>query len=255
MIVQALLLGLVTAFGYADDFFGASMLQRPIVLAPLVGLILGDFQQGIIIGANLELIWMGVVIVGAAIPMDIKTGSVLGTAFAIMSGSGTEVALALAVPISLLAQIVENGMYVLRAGFIHKADRYAEEGDCGKIERLHIGSFLLIIVAMGAITTVSILLGADVMNGFIDKIPPIILDALQAASSLLPALGFALLMSLIITKKLAAFYFLGFIAAVYGNIPVIAVAGIGVIIAIILHNFGNYNDKKYDEDEEDEDDE
>ena len=33
-------------------------LNRPIVVAPLVGLLLGDFQTGIIMGASLEAIFM-----------------------------------------------------------------------------------------------------------------------------------------------------------------------------------------------------
>jgi PTS system mannose-specific IID component len=46
-------------FGHMEDFLGASLLSRPLVLAPLVGLVLGDIKQGIIIGATLELIFMG----------------------------------------------------------------------------------------------------------------------------------------------------------------------------------------------------
>lgn len=39
-------------------------LNRPIVVAPLVGLLLGDFQTGIIMGASLEAIFMGISAVG-----------------------------------------------------------------------------------------------------------------------------------------------------------------------------------------------
>ena len=43
-------------------------LNRPIVVAPLVGLLLGDFQTGIIMGASLEAIFMGISAVGGSIP-------------------------------------------------------------------------------------------------------------------------------------------------------------------------------------------
>lgn len=43
-------------------------LNRPIVVAPLVGLLLGDFQTGIIMGASLEAIFMGISAVGGSVP-------------------------------------------------------------------------------------------------------------------------------------------------------------------------------------------
>ena len=96
-----LLITLIIFFGHSEDLLGTTLLSRPLVLGPLVGLVLGDLQQGVIIGASLELIFMGNIKVGAAIPPDVVTGGVLGTAFAIMSGKGTGIALALAIPISI----------------------------------------------------------------------------------------------------------------------------------------------------------
>ncbi len=61
-------------------------------------------MRGILIGATLELIFLGNVAIGAAHPPDIVTGSVLATAFSIMSGRGPEAALTIAIPVSMLAQ-------------------------------------------------------------------------------------------------------------------------------------------------------
>ena len=88
MFVQALLVALVAAFGSLDTALGTSMLQRPIVLGPLVGIVLGDVQTGLIIGANLELLFMGAISIGAFIPPDVVTAGTLATAFAISTGSG-----------------------------------------------------------------------------------------------------------------------------------------------------------------------
>jgi len=101
-----LFITLIIVFGHCEDFLGTTLLSRPLVLGPLVGLALGDLHQGILIGASLELIFMGNIKVGAAIPPDVVTGGVLGTAFAILSGKGAAIALALAVPISILAEML-----------------------------------------------------------------------------------------------------------------------------------------------------
>src|SRR5690349_15287409 len=126
MTLAIILITLIAMFGHAEDFLGTVLLNRPLVLGPLVGLALGDFSQGLVIGATLELIFMGNIKVGAAIPPDVITGGVLGTAFAIMSGKGPAVALALAVPISILAEMVVSGLFIFRSGFNKKFNECAE---------------------------------------------------------------------------------------------------------------------------------
>lgn len=85
MVVQALLLGILAGFGIWDGrVAGQTMFERPIVLGPIVGLILGDVQTGIIMGASVELVMMGVVGIGAAVPPDVVCGGILSTAFAIL---------------------------------------------------------------------------------------------------------------------------------------------------------------------------
>ena len=46
------------------ELIGFTMLNRPIVIGPLVGLFLGDLHTGVIIGASLEAVFMGVVNIG-----------------------------------------------------------------------------------------------------------------------------------------------------------------------------------------------
>ena len=48
------------------ELIGFTMLNRPIVIGPLVGLLLGDLHTGVIIGASLEAVFMGVVNIGGA---------------------------------------------------------------------------------------------------------------------------------------------------------------------------------------------
>jgi len=124
-----LLITLIIVFGHCEDFLGTTLLSRPLVLGPLVGLALGDLHQGILIGAALELIFMGNIKVGAAIPPDVVTGGVLGTAFAILSGKGAAIALALAVPISILAEMLLSALFVFRSTFNKLFAVYAEEGN------------------------------------------------------------------------------------------------------------------------------
>lgn len=251
MVLSFVLIALIALFGHAEDFFGTTLLSRPLVLGPLVGLVLGDITQGVIIGATLELIFMGNIKVGAAIPPDIITGGVLGTAFAIISGKGPAIALAIAVPVSILAEMLISGLFVLRAVLNKKFNQYADEGNYKSIQRLHIISGLLRPLLMGLIVLLALQLGAGAMKSFLDRIPSWVQSGLQVAGNMLPALGFALLMNLMFNKKVAPYFFLGFLLAAYLKLPVIAIGGLGVIIALIVTQM---TDKRTEEEEEDDDD-
>jgi PTS system mannose-specific IID component len=197
-------------------------------------LVLGDLHQGIIIGASLELIFMGNIKVGAAIPPDVVTGGVLGTAFAILSGKGTGIALALSIPISILAEMLLSALFVGRSVLNKSFIRYALEGDWRAVQRLHVVSGLVKPLLMATVGFLALQLGAGAMKTFLDHIPDWVNTGLQVAGNLLPALGFALLMNLLFHKRVAPYFFLGFILAAFLKLPVIAIGGLGVIIAVLV---------------------
>ena len=58
LMIQALLITLVAFIGYMHCYWGSTMNNRPIIVAPLVGLVLGDMTTGIMVGATLELIFL-----------------------------------------------------------------------------------------------------------------------------------------------------------------------------------------------------
>ncbi|WP_229688915.1 PTS system mannose/fructose/sorbose family transporter subunit IID [Puia dinghuensis] len=229
-----LLITLIIFFGHSEDLLGTTLLSRPLVLAPLVGGALGDWHQGIVIGASLELIFMGNIKVGAAIPPDVVTGGVLGTAFAIMSGKGVGIALALAIPISILAEMLLSALFVARSVLNKSFSRHAGVGDWRGVQRLHVLSGFAKPLLMAVVGFLALQLGAGVMKAFLDRIPAWVNTGLQVAGNLLPALGFALLMNLLFHKRVAPYFFLGFLLAAYLKLPLIAIGGLGVIIAFLV---------------------
>jgi PTS system mannose-specific IID component len=233
-VLSYLFITLIIFFGHSEDLLGTTLLGRPLVLAPLVGWALGDWQQGVVIGASLELIFMGNIKVGAAIPPDVVTGGVLGTAFAIISHKGAGIALALAIPISILAEMLLSALFVTRSVFNKMFMRYAEEGNWRGVQRLHVLSGFIKPLLMALVGFLALQLGAGVMKAFLDTIPAWVNTGLQVAGNLLPALGFALLMNLLFHKRVAPYFFLGFLLAAYLKLPVIAIGGLGVIIAFLV---------------------
>ena len=132
MLIKAILLGLVGIVGVIDSrLIGRQNIGRPLILSTLAGLVLGDVRQGVILGASLELISMGFVAIGAAGPPNMQFGSIIATAFAILSGASTEAALTIAVPVAVIGEFLSVIMRMVIAQFSHVADkeRTVQEGD------------------------------------------------------------------------------------------------------------------------------
>ena len=225
MILQAILLGLVAFIAQSEYALGTSLLSRPIVTGLFTGIVLGDVKTGIIMGATLELAFIGSFSVGASIPPDVVTGGILGTAFAITAGAGTETALLLGLPIATLTLILKNVYLGLLIPIMnHRADRYAEDGNYKGVEHMHL------LAGFG----LSLMLG-----NLLAKIPDFVQNGLTVATGLIPALGFAMLARLLINKKVAPYFFLGFAVAAYLEIPVTGIAIFGAILAVIVVNIMN----------------
>ena len=196
------------------ELLGFTMLNRPIVIGPLVGLFLGDLHTGVIIGASLEAVFMGVVNIGGASAAEPGIATAVGTAFAIMLGKGSEVAL--------------TGM------FAKKFDQLAAEGKEKQIVALHYGLWAVNWILYSLVAFLGILFGSDAVSALLDAIPDVVMNGLTVCGGLLPAVGMAMLMKMLWDKKICMFYFLGFVLAAYLNLPLIALAVLGVIIAVSI---------------------
>lgn len=255
-MLQAILLGLISMLGNAEYLFGTSCLSRPLVMGALTGIVMGDIPTGVALGATLELAFMGAFSIGASIPPEMISGTVLGTAFAISTGSSAETALTLAIPIASLVLVFKNlGMVFILPAFVHKADDYAQKGDLKGVSRMHyLGGFFGVNLIIGVVVAISFYVGSPAVQAVLAVIPEWVQNGLQIAMGLLPAIGFGLLMQMIMNKEVAPFFMLGYVLSVYLSIPVTGIAIFGCIIAIVLTQLKGKPQMAYAGSEVDEDD-
>ncbi|MEA4812134.1 MAG: PTS sugar transporter subunit IIC [Anaerolineaceae bacterium] len=234
-MLAALFVGLILAtLWFLEKMLGTPMVIRPIVVSPLVGLALGDLKSGVIIGASLELIFMGAIQIGGSIPPDVLVGSGLGTAFAILSKQGPEIAVVLALPIAILAQSIKALIFIIRSGLMNTAVKLASNADIAGMKRLNIFGLLLQCAMYFAVAFIAVLLGADVVARFVQTIPPTIMSALTNIGKLLPAVGFALLLIPMMNGKNFLYFILGFILMAFLKLPVIAITLLGIVLAFVV---------------------
>ena len=85
---------------------GQSMMERPLVVGLVTGILMGDMKTGVLMGASLEAIFLGNVNIGGVIAAEPVTATTLATTFAIISNVEQKAAMTLAVPIGMLAAFV-----------------------------------------------------------------------------------------------------------------------------------------------------
>ena len=73
------------------------------------------------------------------------------------------------------------------------------------------------------------------------SLPTVVINGLSSATNLLPAIGLALLLQMTISKKMAPFFFIGFMMAAYLGMSTIAVTLFAVMFALIM--ISNKNDQ------------
>lgn len=235
MLTSALLVALVMFIAKtADHTFGQPLIERPLICGAMVGLVLGDFQQGIIIGATLELIFLGTITIGGSVPADLAVGSVLATAFTILTKADPTVAVALALPISLLAVFVYQVLKLVYTGLVETYDALLEDGRDRAALGLALGMTLFFGLPFAVIAFFGVLYGTDVIRSLVESIPDTVMRGMTAVGGILPALGFAILLKALWNRNIAAFFFIGFAMTAYLKIPIIGIAIIAASVAVYL---------------------
>lgn len=243
MLLKTFLIGLVALFGYGDYFLtGRGQVARPIVMGPLTGLVLGNLTQGIIIGAALEMAYIGVIEIGASVPQDMVSAGVLGTIFAISTGKGISAALTFGLPLSMLVLLVQNLTYVFVCPlYVAKCDQYARESNSHKLSMMAFwGGTIVNFVPSVILIMAAYSFGTGFASAAVKAIPQFVQDGLVVASGILPAFGFAMLIQQILRKEIIPYLILGFALSSYLKMSVIGVAVIGIAIIMIIY----FNDKK-----------
>ena len=254
MILQAICIGIIGMCATFEWALGTNLASRPIITGIFVGLVLGDLRSGIVLGGLMEMVFIGSVTMGAAVPPDSITGGILGIALAVSTGNGAGIALLLAFPIARLYLFIDNFLTLhLFPVFLKKADRCIEKGDFRGMAKIHLLSgFVIKSLPRGIVCGAGFYLGTPVMRWLLEILPAFVREGLSVTVEYIPALGIAVLATMTLTGKTAAYFILGFALAAYLKIPVIGVTILAVCIAVILVQLQD-SGQTITEQEEDED--
>lgn len=204
-----------------------------VIPAVLTGWVLGDIRTGLFVGGTIQLMFIGVFIVGASIPPNPYLAAILSTAIVILTKASPGEAIALVVPISVATQLLTNAFMTLNVFLTHWGDRMASRGDAQGIDLLNIldGTGWMFLNTIPAFLGIGA--GVGLAAKLLSVIPEWLSNGLAYTSGVLPALGFGMLLLMIASSEFWPFFFLGFLAAVYLKINAVSGVVLGIAIALI----------------------
>ena len=209
-------------------------LTRPIVVAPIAGLIMGDFHTGIVMGAALESIFMGISAIGGSIPADATTSSCIAVAYTVLTGASIEEGLAIAMPIGTLMSSLSGLLTPLWASLAAYWENLALECNPKKFFTINLIVSTLSPLVSTVILFFAVAFGVEGLSALLGAMPAWVLRGLGAASGMMLAVGFAILTSMIWSGEVAVFFFVGYVLVKFAGLGTVPIAIIGAAIAITM---------------------
>ena len=208
----------------------------------MIGIIMGDWKTGLILGAMIQTLNMAPVTTGATITYDLRTAAFVGVPIAMALGLDAEQALALAIPFAALGVFFTPIERTINSLCSNIAVKGAEEGNEKKITLANVWlppilNFPLRFISMFVV----LYYGQNAISMITEGAPQWLLHGFSVMGGMLPAIGFALFLQIMGKKSVFPYFFLGFYMSHAFGLPTIVMAVFGTVFAVLHITFTGTN--------------
>lgn len=246
-VLLAIFAVLAGQLGAVGSVYGWYTLARPIVASLVVGIILGDVQNAIIIGAAIQVVYIAVVTPGGAVAAELRAVSYIGIPLALVSAkamglnpassSATGYAVTLAALVGTIGTVMFYATTFVNLIWQHMGWNWVDDGDRKKIL---LANYILPLMTHLIVVFIPTLIinryGVDVVTWIQKALPMdgIAMKTLFTTGSLLPAVGIAVLLKQIIKNPFdIVVFFFGFALASAFGINLVTASIVGCFFAMI----------------------
>ena len=205
----------------------------------MAGLVMGNFQMGLVTGATIQLMSLGVAALGGSSTPDYAVAGIIATVVAIATGKGMAAGLALGVPVGMICIQLDVLLKILNSFITNKAHRLADKHEYRKMRNLIPVMTCLMPLESAVPVLIAVIFGKPVVDAILHFMPAWFTTGLNVAGGMLPAVGMAMLLTYMPLKKYGYWLLVGFAFAAYLKMPVLGVSLIGLAGAIPV--FMNYS--------------
>ncbi|KEI54459.1 PTS mannose/fructose/sorbose/N-acetylgalactosamine transporter subunit IIC [Enterococcus faecium] len=241
-VVQSLLIALWVAAVMSRWLGGGATLTlrfSPLMTGLVVGLIMGEVAQAMIVTAALQMIYMGVFSPGGSMPAEPSIAAAIAVPVALLGDLSPEAAIAVAVPVGLLGSYLYQFRFFINTFLGKYTDKAVEDLNTKAMARSIIlyptvASFLLFV----PLVFIALYLGAPLIADVIKALEgTVVIHILEVVGGWLAAIGIATTVYVIGRKDYLVFFFLAYFMSVVLkslDITMVTYAIFGIIIALIF---------------------
>ena len=263
-VMQAILIGIACWLGSVENCqpLGPNFtdaLSKPIVGGTIVGFILGDVATGVTIGAAVQAMYLGQVLIGGVATADMAFVSYPSIALAMLARADATVAVTLAATVGVLGAAVFTGYEILCSVFYSLGDKFIANNDINKMKLTYmvLPPLTSFVIRFG-ITFSIVMLGSAYAADLLAAIPEIVLHIASVLGGILPAVGISILITYTLKDfKFIIYFLIGIVCITFLELNMVATAVVGMCLAVMYYMFiGGQNEsttqQKDDDVEEDE---
>ncbi|KRM57418.1 hypothetical protein C5L31_001518 [Secundilactobacillus malefermentans] len=232
--ISVILLLIVAFLAGVDVVLDEWELAQPLIACTLVGLALGDVSSGILLGGQLQLIAIGWMNIGSAIPPDAALASIV-SAVLVCGPANLSVSngIAIAIPLAVAGQVLNIFVRSLIVLMAHVVDSRAKAADIKGIDGIHYLDMVIQGLRIAIPTYIVTIVSPQAVQGALNAIPKVITKGLSIAGGFVVVVGFAMVINMMANNEVWPFFFIGFVLAAITKLNLIAFGILGVCIALI----------------------
>lgn len=223
------------AFGITGSFY---ILGRPLVAGLILGLAFGDVQAGVLCGVAVQGVFIANLSTGGATNSEITYASYGGIGLAMATGGNPAIAVTLSILIGQTFGLIFYNTRMAAYSFWNaRADKAASKLDYRGITFNHLfGPAITTFLFRAVPVFLAIYFGKPLVDWLLNNTPETITSIISVLGGVLPALGIAMLMNIVIKENIHFIYFLvGFALSTFAGLPMIPIVILAMLVAYIVY--------------------
>ncbi|MFH1075116.1 MAG: PTS sugar transporter subunit IIC [Candidatus Firestonebacteria bacterium] len=223
MFVEILLISILAGIIAIDvRTIGGTMLSRPLVVGPLVGLILGDIGIGFYVAILVELLWIGILPIGAYLLVETLPITTVTVSLTVILKDTVDIpvtsllifALMAAIPLGYVGRWSEAHIRNLNSTMSASLIKNADQGDFSRIAMIQGANIFITFLKNFVLCFVPIFFGCKLFHNIVSSMPSQFKEGVLYAHWLIPALGFSVIMEIFLVAKHVKVFFASYILSI-----------------------------------------
>ncbi|UNM90130.1 PTS mannose/fructose/sorbose transporter subunit IIC [Vagococcus sp. CY52-2] len=243
-VISVILVIIVAFFAGMEGILDEFQFHQPLIACTLIGLVTGHLEAGILLGGSLQMIALGWANIGAAVAPDAALASVASAIILVKALGAQSISvkdavsssIAVAIPLAVAGLFLTMIVRTLAVPIVHMMDKAAEEGNMGKIERLHIMAVCMQGIRIAIPAAALLFIPAETVQHFLESMPAWLTEGMAIGGGMVVAVGYAMVINMMATKEVWPFFAMGFVIAAVFDITLMGLGALGVAFALIYIN-------------------